>query len=211
MPDAVKPVRSGSLSRRRIVSGLAWAAPVATVVSPVPAYAASACAEVTAPEFSDQQWTFTNPNPATRVRHEVGTGFTNVGSERRFYSRDNVMRGQATATQSLSAVVTLTAGCSYTISYSASKVQNNGENQPDHTDQWADLYIGGTRLSGVTTGAAGQDRVALSSKGFITVVSHFTPTTTGPVEVRFEFTLLAPTAPHFGNDDIAVSRLAIST
>ncbi len=212
MPNAVKPapVLSGTVTRRKFAAGIAWAVPVAAVVTPVPAYAASACLEVTVPKFTDQNWTFVNPNPATHVRHELGTKFLGVGREQRFYSRDNVLRRQPTATQSLSTIVILTAGCRYAISYEAIKVQNNGENQPDHTDQWADLYIGGTRLSGVTTGAATPEREALSSRSSTTMVSHFTPATTGPVELRFEFTLLGPTAPNFGNDDIGLWQPTIT-
>lgn len=183
---------------------MAWSVPLAVGASSVPAYAASICTEVRIPTFSDTEWTWENNAPIDHVRRELGTKFQGIGRYMRFFSRDNVHRNRPTTTANLHTVVHLTAGCTYSIAVPAKKIQNNGENQPDHTDQWIDIYLGGTKIAGATTGAATSDRIPLSSTVDTDIVGQYTATTTGPTPLRYEFTLLRPVAPHFGNDDIVV-------
>lgn len=121
--------------------------------------------------------------------------------------RDDVRRGKTTATQTLTSSVTVNAGCTYSVSFQALKVQNNGENQPDHTDQWVDLYIGGQRVAGGTTGAGTGDRVALVGKRFIEITGDYTAISGGTVPIDFVFTLQGPTGTNYGNDDIGVANV----
>lgn len=199
----MSPLHTSQPNRRAVTRGVLWSVPAVAVAAASPAIAASACVAPTIPVLTAASWTQADLSPGQH-NTQSGTEFVNET----YWSRDDVLRGQTTSSvETLTSTISVVQGCTYNISFGATKIQNDGDNQPDHTDQQVALQINGTTIAQATTGTASDGMTSLLTTTQI-LTGSYTATTTGNVPIVFVFTLLAPTGDNYGNDDIRISNVS---
>lgn len=197
-------LKNSQLPRRAVAGGALWSVPALVVASAAPAIAASACAAPVIPALTAASWVSADLSPGQH-NTQPGTGFTDDGM---YWSRDDVLHGQTqSSVETLSSTINVVQGCTYNFSFYGIKIQNNGDNQPDHTNQQVALQINGNTIMQATTGASSGSMMGLLPTSQI-LTGSYTATTTGSVPITFIFTLLAPTGDNYGNDDIRISDIS---
>lgn len=196
-----------SVSRRSVAAGIAWAVPTVTLVTAVPAVAASAsCPELLDPDG----WEIAKPATG-RMRHNDDDGFHKManGTGVAYYivgDSGNSEDTTVTLTQSIDVV----AGTTYTFSfyvlfnggtYGVNRANRvNGTFYVDGEELWTDNT---TTAGGIPKTDDGKRAYASSTMGDLITV-HFTATETGSIPVVIEWWLKGTYGASV-NDDLAIT------